>query len=119
MENPPGKFFRLAPGREVRLKDAYIIKCESVIKDENGNVTELRCSYDPDSKTGGLTAGRKIKGTLHWVDAASAVSCEVRLYDYLLNDGEGDFTDRLNAASLKSLPHALIEEAGAGSYNFV
>ncbi len=113
MENPPGKFFRLAPGKEVRLKDAYIIKCESVIKDENDNVTELRCTYDPDSKTGGATAGRKIKGTLHWVDAASAVPCEVRLYDFLLNEGEGDFTDRLNAESLNVLPNALIEAAGA------
>ena len=113
MEDPPGKFFRLAPGKEVRLKDAYIIKCESVIKDENGNITELRCTCDPDSKTGGPTAGRKIKGTLHWVDAASAVPCEVRLYDYLLNEGDGDFTDRLNADSLKVLPNALIEEAGA------
>jgi glutaminyl-tRNA synthetase len=113
MENPPGKFFRLAPGKEVRLKDAYIIKCESVIKDEDGNVTELRCTCDPDSKTGGATAGRKIKGTLHWVDAASAVPCEVRLYDYLLDEGEGDFTDRLNSESLKVLPNALIEAAGA------
>lgn len=113
MENPPGKFFRLAPGKEVRLKDAYIIKCERVIKDEDGNVTELRCTCDPDSKTGGATAGRKIKGTLHWVDAASAVPCEVRLYDYLLNEGEGDFTDRLNADSLKVLPDALIEATGA------
>lgn len=113
MENPPGKFFRLAPGKEVRLKDAYIIKCESVVKDENGNVTELRCTYDPGSKTGGPTAGRKIKGTLHWVDAASALPCQVRLYDYLLNEGEGDFTDRLNAESLKVLPNALIEASGA------
>ena len=113
MEDPPGKFFRLAPGREVRLKDAYIIKCESVVKDADGNVTELICTYDPDSKTGGPTAGRKVKGTLHWVDAASAKSCEVRLYDYLLMDGDGDFTDRMNKESLKVLPDALIESAGA------
>jgi glutaminyl-tRNA synthetase len=113
MENPPGKFFRLAPGREVRLKDAYIIKCESVVKDADGNVTELRCTYDPDSKTGGPTAGRKVKGTLHWVDAATARPCEVRLYDYLLLDGDGDFTDRMNRESLKVLPNALIEKAGA------
>ena len=113
MEDPPGKFFRLAPGKEVRLKDAYIIKCESVIKDQSGNVTELRCTCDPDSKTGGATAGRKIKGTLHWVDAASAVPCEVRLYDFLLNEGEGDFSTRLNEESLKVLPNALIEAAGA------
>ncbi|NLT97720.1 MAG: glutamine--tRNA ligase/YqeY domain fusion protein [Christensenellaceae bacterium] len=112
MEEPPPKFFRLAPGREVRLKDAYIIKCESVIKDENGNITELRCTYDPGSKTGGPTAGRKVKGTLHWVDAASAIPCEVRLYDYLLNeDSEGDFSERLNPDSLKVMPNALAERA--------
>lgn len=112
-EEPPPKFFRLAPGREVRLKDAYIIKCESVIKDEKGNVAELRCSYDPDSKSGGATAGRKIKGTLHWVDASTAVPCEVRLYDYLLLEGEGDFSERLNPESLKLMSGALIEKAGA------
>ncbi len=115
MEDPPGKFFRLAPGKEVRLKDAYIIKCEQIIKDENGNVTELRCTCDPESKTGGATAGRKIKGTLHWVDAASALPCEVRLYDFLLNEGEGDFSTRLNEDSLKILPNALIEAAGAAA----
>lgn len=115
MEDPPGKFFRLAPGKEVRLKDAYIIKCEQVIKDEDGHIVELHCSFDPDSKTGGVTAGRKIKGTLHWVDAASAVPCEVRLYDYLLTEGDGDFSERLNHDSLKSLPNALIEAAGANA----
>ena len=112
MEDPPGKYFRLAPGREVRLKDAYIIKCEQVIKDDNENVIELRCSYDPGSKTGGPTAGRKIKGTLHWVDAATAVPCEVRLYDYLLTeDSERDFMDRLNMDSVTVIKDALIEKA--------
>lgn len=116
MEDPPGKFFRLAPGREVRLKDAYIIKCESVVTDADGNVTELRCTYDPGSRTGGPTAGRKVKGTLHWVDAATAAPCEVRLYDYLLVDGtEGDFTERMNRDSLKVLDGALIEQAGASA----
>ncbi len=105
--------FRLAPGREVRLKDAYIIKCERVIKDKNGNVTQIICSYDPDSKSGSVNAGRKVKGTLHWVDAATAVPCEVRLYDYLLCEGEGDFSDRLNPESLKIISSALIEQAGA------
>ena len=114
MEEPPPKFFRLAPGKEVRLKDAYIIKCESVVKDADGNVTELICTYDPGSKTGGPTAGRKVKGTLHWVDAATAIPCEARLYDYLLTEGsEGDFTTRMNPDSLKVMPSALIERAGA------
>ncbi|MDD5018607.1 MAG: glutamine--tRNA ligase/YqeY domain fusion protein [Eubacteriales bacterium] len=116
MENPPGKFFRLAPGKEVRLKNAYIIKCENVIKDGSGNVTELRCSYDPDSKSGGPTAGRKVKGTLHWVDAETAVPCEVRSYDYLLTeDTNGDFMDRLNIDSIETFPDALIEKAGAAA----
>ena len=114
MEDPPGKFFRLAPGKEVRLKNAYIIKCEQVIKDENGNILELRCSYDPGSKTGGPTAGRKVKGTLHWVDAGSALPCEIRLYDYLLTEEpDGDFMDRLNEDSVTILSDALIEKAGA------
>ena len=84
MENPPGKFFRLAPGREVRLMNAYIIKCEEVVKDENGEVVKLICSYDEGSKTGGPTAARKVKGTLHWVDKKTAVKGTVRHYDYLL-----------------------------------
>ena len=89
MEEAPKKFFRLKPEGEVRLKNAYIIKCEEVIKDEQGNIVELHCSYDPDSKTGGKTAGRKIKGTIHWVNASTALDAQVRLYDYLLNDEEG------------------------------
>ena len=107
MEDPPGKFFRLAPGKEVRLKNAYIIKCEDYVKDENGQVVEVICSLDPDSKTGGPTAGRKIKGTLHWVDAKTALPCEVRIYDYLLNEGEGDFMDRMNADSIKFWTQSL------------
>lgn len=115
MENPPGKFFRLAPGREVRLKDAYIIKCERVVKDSEGNVTEVICTYDPDSKSGGPTAGRKVKGTLHWVDATTSVPCTVRLYDALLiANTEGDFMNRLNHDSIKVLPNARIEKVGAG-----
>ena len=83
METPPPKYFRLRPGGEVRLKYAYIIKCEEVVKDDAGDVTELRCSVDLDSKSGGLTAGRKVKGTIHWVSAAHAIDAEVRLYDRL------------------------------------
>lgn len=110
---PPPKFFRLAPGREVRLKDAYIIKCERAERDAEGNVTALYCSYDPATKSGSAASGRKVKGTLHWADAASAVPCEVRLYDYLLNEGEGDFADRLNPDSVKIITGALIEPSAA------
>ena len=83
MENPPKKFFRLSPGGEVRLRYAYIIKCENMVKDAQGNVTELHCTIDPDSKSGGATAGRKIKGTIHWVSAAQAIDAEVRMFDRL------------------------------------
>lgn len=113
MEDAPKKFFRLKPNGEVRLKNAYIIKCDEVVKDEGGNVTELRCSYDPDSKTGGKTAGRKVKGTIHWVNAATALDAQVRLYDYLLKDDEGsvsgDFIASLNPDSLVTLEHCKIE----------
>lgn len=114
MEDPPKKFFRLAPGQEVRLKSAYIIKCEEVIKDEaTGEILELRCTYDPDTKSGG-GATRKVKGTLHWVSALHAIPAEVRLYDHLcLKDnpeeaGE-DFKDNLNPDSLQVLTHCLVE----------
>ena len=118
MEDPPKKFFRLAPGKEVRLKHAYIIKCEEVIKDRNGNIIELRCSYDPDSKTGGSTAGRKIKGTLHWVSAQHAKKAEVRMYNHLFtnenpaNDqGHPTLNSGLNADSLEILRDCRIEPA--------
>ena len=105
MENPPPKYFRLRPGGEVRLKYAYIIKCDEVVKDAAGNVAELRCTADLGSKTGGPTAGRKVKGTLHWVSAAHAVEAEVRLYDRLFTvpepDAEGDFKRHLNPHSLE------------------
>lgn len=113
-EEPPKKFFRLKPGGEVRLKHAYIIKCDEVIKDEHGHVKELHCSYDPESKQGGATAGRKIKGTLHWVAAATAIRAEVRLYDYLLKtDASGnvpeDFLLALNPNSLRVISSAYLE----------
>jgi glutaminyl-tRNA synthetase len=104
-EIPPPKFFRLKPGGEVRLKYAYIIKCHEVIKDAAGNLLELRCTADLDSKTGGATAGRKVKGTIHWVSAAHAVPAEVRLYDRLFTvpepDADGDFKTHLNPHSLE------------------
>jgi glutaminyl-tRNA synthetase len=105
METPPPKYFRLRPGGEVRLKYAYIIKCDEVVKDTAGNVTELRCTADLDSKSGGPTAGRKIKGTIHWVSAAHAIDAEVRLYDRLFTvpepDAAGDFKSFINSNSLE------------------
>ncbi len=108
MEDPPRKFFRLGPDREVRLKYAYIIKCEEVIKDENGKVVELRCTYDPDTKSGTGTSTKKVKATLHWVCANNAIASEVRLYDrlfskedpYEFEEGES-FLTNLNPDSLK------------------
>ncbi|WP_302225605.1 glutamine--tRNA ligase/YqeY domain fusion protein [Veillonella magna] len=93
MEEPVKKFFRLAPGKEVRLKGAYIIKCEDVVKDANGVITEIHCTYDPESRSGS-GCQRKVKGTLHWVDAATAVDMEVRLYDYLLTKSDDETSDK-------------------------
>jgi glutaminyl-tRNA synthetase len=105
METPPPKYFRLKPGGEVRLKYAYIIKCEEVIKDNAGEVTELRCTVDLESKSGGATSNRKVKGTIHWVSAAHAVEAEVRLYDRLFTvpepDPDGDFKSFVNPQSLE------------------
>ena len=113
MEEAPKKFFRLKPGGEVRLKHAYIIKCEDVIKDDSGNVIELRCSYDPDTKSGGANSGRKVKGTLHWVSAKHAIKAEVRLYDYLLltekADEADDFISSLNPNSIEILNDCMVE----------
>jgi glutaminyl-tRNA synthetase len=116
MENPPKKYFRLAPNEMVRLKSAYIIKCEEVIKDNAGKVTELRCIYVPESKSGSDTSGLKVKGTIHWVSIPTAVSAEVRLYDRLFNvenvgDMEGDFKEYLNPDSLQILPKVFAEPA--------
>ncbi len=123
MEDPPRKFFRLAPGREARLKYAYIIKCESITKDAAGNITEIRCTYDPETKSG-MGSTKKVKGTLHWVSAAHAVEAEVRLYDRLFNapnpdnvPGGGDFKDSLNLDSLKVVKGLLepsVKEARPG-----
>jgi glutaminyl-tRNA synthetase len=105
METPPSKYFRLRPGGEVRLKYAYIIKCNEVVKDEAGKVIEVRCTVDLDSKSGGSTAGRKVKGTIHWVSAAQAIDAEVRLYDRLFSvpepDATGDFKSFINPHSLE------------------
>ena len=116
MEEPPKKFFRLAPGKEVRLKHAYIIKCEDVIKDSEGNITELHCTYDPATKSGEATVERKVKGTLHWVSAEHCLDAEVRLYEHLFTkenpdnvEGEGTFLDNLNPESLKTLKGCKAE----------
>ena len=105
METPPSKYFRLRPGGEVRLKYAYIIKCDEVVKDNAGKVTELRCSVDFESKSGGATSNRKVKGTIHWVSAAHAIEAEVRLYDRLFTVSEpdvgGDFKTFINPHSLE------------------
>ena len=105
MEEPVKKFFRLAPGKEVRLKGAYIIECQSVVKDDNGNITEIHCTYDPTTKSG-TGCQKKVKGILHWVEASTAVDMEVRLYDYLLKadddeTADKDFLQQLNPNSLE------------------
>ena len=114
MENPPKKYFRLAPGQMVRLKSAYIIKCEEVIKDEKGNETELRCTYIPESKSGSDTSGIHVKGTLHWVSVKHAITIEVREYDRLFkvedpSNEDGDFKDYISPGSLKIVKAAFAE----------
>ena len=115
MEDAPKKFFRLKPGGEVRLKHAYIIKCDEVIKDASGEITELRCTYDPDTRSGGTAANRKVKGTIQWVSAEHALTAEVRLYESLLREtAEGEeepehFIDALNPHSLEILTDAKVE----------
>ena len=115
IEDPPAKFFRLAPGREVRLRYAYYITCTRVIKDNSGRVTELRCSYDPDSRGGGTADGRKVKGTLHWVSARHALDAEIRLYNPLFSvtdpkaEPDRDFHDFLNDESLITLSNTKVE----------
>jgi glutaminyl-tRNA synthetase len=126
MEDPPKQFFRLSPGREVRLRYAYFIKCVDVVKNEAGEVIELRCTYDPATRGGDSPDGRKVKATLHWVSAPHAIDAEVRLYDMLLNrtdpsdEGGGlTFKDFINPNSLEVIERAKLEpglaEAPAGS----
>jgi glutaminyl-tRNA synthetase len=114
MEDPPKKFYRLRPGGEVRLRYAYIIKCERVVKDDSGAVVELHCSYDPDTRSGSERSGRKVKGTIHWVSAEHAFSAPVRLYDRLFGAaypgaGRGDFLEDLNPRSLEQVDDAMLE----------
>lgn len=107
MENPPKKYFRMFPGNEVRLKDAYFVKCNEVIKDEAGNILEIRCTYDPETKSGSGFTGRKVKGTIHWVSAKYAVPAEIRVFEPLILDEEQDeeksFMERINPNSLEVL----------------
>jgi glutaminyl-tRNA synthetase len=118
-ENPPPKYFRLRPGGEVRLKYGYIIRCEEVIKDAAGEITELRCTADTESKSGGATANRKIKGTIHWVSAPHAIDIEARLYDRLFTvpepDAQGDFKEFINRDSL-AVAHAKAEPSLAQAH---
>ena len=120
-EEPPPKYFRLVPGKEVRLRFAYIIRCESVVKNAAGEITEVHCSYDPATRGGNTPDGRKIKGTIHWVSAQGGARAEVRLYDTLFavsNPGERegvDFLDELNPKSLEVIQDAWIEPALAGA----
>jgi glutaminyl-tRNA synthetase len=115
MEEPPKKYFRLFPGNEVRLMNAYFVKCESFIKDENGKVTEIHCTYDPETRSGSGFTGRKVKGTIHWVSAAHAVNAEVRLYENIIDEEKGklneDGTLNLNPNSLTVLKNCYIEES--------
>ncbi len=112
-EDPPAKFFRLAPGREVRLRNAYLITCTDVVKDAAGKITELRCSYDPATRGGNAPDGRKVKGTIHWVSAAHGIPAEVHLYDRLFNnpdpEASGDFIADLNPDSRQILANCFVE----------
>ncbi len=122
-EDPPKKYFRLAPGREVRLRYAYYIKCVGVVKDEQtGEIVELRCTYDPETRGGGSPDGRKVKATLHWVSAAHSLRAEVRLYDHLFLKAnpdeikdEGDFRANLNPNSLETLTSCRVEPSLASA----
>ena len=121
-EDPPRKFFRLAPGREVRLRYAYFLTCRDVVRDDDGNVVELRCTYDPETRGGYAPDGRKVRGTIHWVSARHAVPAEVRLYDHLFTAEypedlpEGvDYRDGLNPASLERVADCLVEPSFAGA----
>ena len=115
MENPPKKYFRMTPGQYVRLKHGYILHCDEVVKDSEGRITEVRCTYVPESKSGEDTSGLKVKGTLHYVEASHAQSVEVRLYDRLFtvptpaDDPDVDFIQYLNPDSMKVLTGVMVE----------
>lgn len=113
MENPPKKYFRLFPGNEVRLRNAYFVKCEDFVKDEDGNILEVHCTYDKETKSGTGFTGRKVKGTLHWVNAKHCINATVRLYDYMMEDDDYDktnFLEKLNKNSKVILENCKVEE---------
>ena len=119
MENPPKKYFRLVPGGEVRLRYAYIIKCEEIVKDTEGNIIELKCTYDPETRSGTGKSNKKVKGTIHWVSASHASAAEVRLYDRLFNiedpASDENWLENINPDSLEIISNALIEPFLTGS----
>jgi len=128
MEEPPKKYFRLFPGNEVRLMHAYFVKCESFVKDENGNITEVHCTYDPETKAGSGFTGRKVKGTIHWVPAPYAVQAEVRLYENIVDEEKGVYSEdgsiNVNPNSLTVLKNCMVEPSfddakAYDSYQFV
>jgi glutaminyl-tRNA synthetase len=121
-EDPPKDYFRLAPGREVRLRYAYFIRCEKAIKDESGRVVELRCTYDPATKGGNAPDGRKVKATIHWVAAEQSIAAEVRLYDHLFSKEDpedvpagSDYKSNLNPNSLEVLTNCRLEPSLAAA----
>ncbi len=128
MEEPPKKYFRLFPGNEVRLMNAYFVKCESFVKDEAGNVTEVHCTYDPETRSGSGFTGRKVKGTIHWISAEHAVPAEVRLYENIVDEEKGKLNEdgslNLNPNSLTILKNCYVEPslkdaAAYDSFQFV
>ena len=122
MEEPPKKYFRLFPGNEVRLMHAYFVKCESFVKDENGKVIEVHCTYDPETKAGSGFTGRKVKGTIHWVPAPCAIDAEVRLYENIIDEEKGVYNEdgslNLNPNSLTVVEHAYLEPGFEGAKAF-
>ena len=123
MEEPPKKYFRMFPGNEVRLMNAYFVTCNSFVKDESGRVTEIHCTYDPASKGGNSPDGRKVKGTIHWVSVEHAIPAEVRLYENIVDEEKGVYNEdgslNLNPNSLTVLKNCMLEEnlRGAKAYD--
>lgn len=122
MEEPPKKYFRMFPGNEVRLMNAYFVKCTGCVKDEDGRVVEVHCTYDPASKGGNSPDGRKVKGTIHWVAADAAVSAQVRLYENIIDEEKGVYNEdgslNLNPDSLTVLKGCKLEPAFAGAEKY-